>query len=45
MNAPAAPLFANNSFGDLCRLGFALTWPVALVLLGLGGLLFALLHR
>jgi hypothetical protein len=41
----AAPLFATNSFGDLCRLGFALTWPVALVLLGLGGLLVALLHR
>lgn len=24
------PLFATQSFGQLCRLGFALTWPVAL---------------
>jgi hypothetical protein len=28
-----APLFEHYAFGDLCRLGFALTWPVAAVLL------------
>lgn len=27
------PLLATQSFGQLCRLGFALTWPVALVAL------------
>jgi len=28
------PSWTTLSFGQLCRLGFALTWPVALVLLG-----------
>jgi hypothetical protein len=46
-NAPAAsaPL-AAHSFGQLCRMGLALTWPVALVaLLALGALLMILLRR
>jgi hypothetical protein len=34
-----APLLGAHGFGELCRLGFALTWPVALaVLLGAGAL-------
>ena len=44
--APAGPakiqghFLGAQSFGELCRLGFALTWPVALaVLLGVGLLL------
>lgn len=40
----AAPL-GPHSFGELCRLGFALTWPLVLVGLGLVGLLLALLLR
>jgi chromosome segregation ATPase len=44
--AVASPsLFATHTFGDLCRLGFALTWPVATVALGILGLLVALLMR
>ena len=27
----AAPLFATYSFSDLCRIGFALTWPLAMM--------------
>src|SRR2546423_859541 len=42
----AAPsLFSTYTFGDLCRLGFALTWPVALVLLAIAGVLVAVLLR
>jgi hypothetical protein len=41
---PASVL--NRSFGELCRLGFALTWPVAAVLLlGFILLLVLLLRR
>jgi hypothetical protein len=36
-------LLANCSFGKLCRMGFALTWPVAAVIL-IGFLLLAGLH-
>lgn len=37
---PTGSLLERQSFGQLCRLGFALTWPVALVgLLLLGALL------
>ncbi|HWX21418.1 MAG TPA: hypothetical protein VN578_16070 [Candidatus Binatia bacterium] len=43
--APPPSLFATYSFGELCRLGFALTWPVAVALLGLAGLLVALLRK
>jgi hypothetical protein len=42
---PPASVFETHSFGEMCRLGFALTWPVALTLLGLGGLLLALFRR
>lgn len=40
-----APPFGTHSFGELCRLGFALTWPLALLGLGALGLLVALLLR
>jgi len=36
---------ARQSFGQLCRLGFALTWPVALVVLIAAGVFAALLLR
>jgi hypothetical protein len=47
--SPAAPApapasgFAGHTFGQLCRLGLALTWPIALVIT-LGFVLLALLH-
>lgn len=42
--APAS--LANHSFGELCRLGFALTWPLAVVLvLGFAALLVFLARR
>ena len=42
----AAPsLFATYTFGDLCRLGFALTWPLAVVAVGILGVLVAILLR
>src|ERR1039457_1331271 len=31
--APSASLLASHSFGELCRLGLGLTWPLALVAL------------
>ncbi len=46
--APAMPLpiMSPQSFGELCRVGFALTWPLALVvLLGVVGLLVVLLRH
>lgn len=45
--AKAGPtLFANQSFGQLCRLGLAFTWPLAVVaLLALGVLVALLLGR
>jgi hypothetical protein len=45
---PSGPqsLFDVYTFGDLCRLGFAFTWPLAVVaLLALGMLVFVLLRR
>jgi chromosome segregation ATPase len=42
--AKPAPLSAQ-SFGELCRMGFALTWPVALVGLIVAGLLLLMLLR
>lgn len=43
---PAPALLAGRSFGELCRLGFALTWPVALVgLVGTAVLLLTLIKR
>ena len=44
--APVGPLFATHSFGELCRLGFALTWPIAIVLLlGMGAIMAVLWRR
>lgn len=44
--APAASPFAGKDFATLCKLGLALTWPLALVaLLALGGLIAVLLAR
>jgi len=45
--APAAhSLFETYGFGDLCRLGFALTWPVAgVVLLGVIAVIVLLLRH
>jgi hypothetical protein len=45
-NAPRSSLLATHSFSELCRLGLALTWPLAaVVLLALGVLLAVLLRR
>ncbi len=44
--SPAAALVAGHSFGELCRLGFALTWPLAAAaLLALAGLIAVLARR
>jgi predicted nuclease with TOPRIM domain len=47
--APAAETFpvSNRSFGELCKLGLALTWPLALVALAALGVFVAILlsHR
>jgi len=44
--SPAAPILGTYSFGELCRFGFALTWPIALViLLGMAGILAVLLRH
>lgn len=41
-----SPIFDHHAFGELCRVGFALTWPLALVLLaGVIALLIVLLRR
>ena len=45
-DAAAASPFADRSFGELCKLGLALTWPLAVIgLLTLGILLAVLLSR
>ena len=36
---PAQSALTNLSFGQLCKLGFAMTWPLALVALGAVGVL------
>ncbi len=43
--AAAAPLLRPKTFGDLCRLGFALTWPVALACLLVGVVVVVALAR
>ena len=43
--AGTVPTLGGQSFSDLCRLGFALTWPVALAVIVVGVLLVALLLR
>jgi hypothetical protein len=42
---PAVSPFAGMSFGDLCKFGLALTWPLVLVALGALGVFIALLLR
>jgi hypothetical protein len=43
--APTMPGLDQYSFGQLCKLGFALTWPLALVALGAAVALFVLLYQ
>jgi DNA repair exonuclease SbcCD ATPase subunit len=38
-------VLAGHSFGDLCRLGFALTWPIVLAVLVVGAVLLVVLLR
>lgn len=45
LEAPVAPLLRPKTFGDLCRLGFALTWPVALACLLVGVVVVVALAR
>lgn len=41
--APAKSMLEGQSLGQLCKLGLALTWPLALALLLIGGLMIVLL--
>jgi hypothetical protein len=43
--SPAVSPFAGLSVGELCKIGFAMTWPLALVALGALGVLIAVLMR
>ena len=44
--APVQSLFATHTFGELCRLGFALTWPLAgIALLAFAALLVFLFRH
>ena len=43
--SPAVSPFASLSVGELCKIGFAMTWPLALVALGALGVLIAILMR
>jgi hypothetical protein len=43
--APVSTVLGTHGFGELCRLGFALTWPLAGVVLLAVGVLVALLLR
>ena len=43
--APAVAPFAGMSLGELCKIGFAMTWPLVLVALGALGVLVAVLMR
>ncbi len=42
---PAASPLANLSFGELCKIGLAMTWPLVLVALGALGIFIAILAR
>jgi len=42
---PAVSPFANMTFGELCRVGLALTWPLLIVALGALGIFIAILLR
>ena len=46
-NSPsaAAPSLADLGFGQLCKIGLALTWPLLLVALGALGIFLAILAR
>ena len=44
ISAPALSPFANASFGELCKFGLAMTWPL-LIALGALGVLVAVLMR
>jgi len=41
----AQPVFSTQSFGELCRLGLAFTWPIAVVALLVGAALLLVLLR
>ena len=41
--APVVSPFANLSFGQLCKIGFAMTWPLLLIALGALGVFIAIL--
>ena len=43
--ATAVSPFASMSFGELCRVGLAMTWPLVLIALGALGVLVAVLMR
>jgi hypothetical protein len=43
--APALSPFASMSFGELCKIGFAMTWPLLLIALGALGVFTAILLR
>ncbi|HZL13622.1 MAG TPA: hypothetical protein VFC85_05715 [Verrucomicrobiae bacterium] len=43
--APAISPFANLSFGELCKIGLAMTWPLLIVALGALGVFVAILLR
>jgi len=42
---PAVSPFANLSFGELCKIGLAMTWPLLIVALGALGIFIAILLR
>ncbi|MES1180604.1 MAG: hypothetical protein ABUL66_01935, partial [Verrucomicrobiota bacterium] len=44
-SAPAAPSLADLSFGRLCKIGLAMTWPLLLVALVALGIFTAILMR
>lgn len=44
-STPAAPSLADLSFGQLCKIGLAMTWPLLLVALGALGIFIAILAR
>jgi hypothetical protein len=43
--APVASPFAGMSFGELCKFGLAMTWPLLLIALGALGVFIAILLR
>ena len=45
ISAPAAPSLAELSFGQLCKIGLAMTWPLLLVALIALGVFIAILAR